>query len=313
MVSGMIQCEDLSKHFGTFKAVEGINLNVAPGEVLAVLGQNGAGKTTTVRMLTSILSPTRGWAKVAGYDVTRDQDRVRASTGVLNEMHGLYGRMTAIEYLDFFGQVYSLDRERRVKRTNELLEYFGLAYAAKRKSGEYSKGMRQKLALARALMHEPPVLLLDEPTSAMDPESAQLVRVEIARLRSSQRAIIICTHNLIEAEMLADQIAIMYHGRVLLQGTLPTLRQQLLGSMEYEVKFSGEWNPNSLHIPPGVSLAEHGVDFFRYRVENPQEANPLILKQLVQSNVSVVSMQEVSRSLELIYLRAMSLAAEGAL
>ncbi len=309
----MIECEDLTKHFGTFKAVEGINLNVAPGEVLAVLGQNGAGKTTTVRMLTSILSPTRGWAKVAGYDVTRDQDRVRASTGVLNEMHGLYGRMTAVEYLDFFGQVYSLDRERRVKRTNELLEYFGLAYAANRKSGEYSKGMRQKLALARALMHEPPVLLLDEPTSAMDPESAQLVRVEIARLRSSQRAIIICTHNLIEAEMLADQIAIMYHGRVLLQGTLPTLRQQLLGSMEYEVKFSGECNPNSLHLPPGVSLAEHGSDFFRYRVENPQDANPLILKQLVQSNVSVISMQEVSRSLELIYLRAMSLAAEGAL
>ncbi len=309
----MIQCEDLTKHFGSFKAVENINLNVAPGEVLAVLGQNGAGKTTTVRMLTSVLSPTRGWARVAGYDVTKDQDRVRASTGVLNEMHGLYGRMTAVEYLDFFGQVYGLDQAQRKKRADELLEYFGLAYAAHRRSGEYSKGMRQKLALARALIHEPPVLLLDEPTSAMDPESAQLVRIEIARLRSSQRTIIICTHNLIEAEMLADQIAIMYHGRILLKGTLLELRQQLLGPMEYEIKFSGAWNANSLQLPAGVSLAEQGEGFFRYRVENPQVANPLILQQMVQFNVPVVAMQEVSRSLELIYLKAMALVAEGKL
>lgn len=309
----MIQCEDLTKHFGTFKAVESISLNLQPGEVLAVLGQNGAGKTTTVRMLTSVLPPTRGWAKVAGYDVTKDPDRVRASTGVLNEMHGLYGRMTAIEYLDFFGQIYSLDRVQRAKRSRELLEYFGLSYAAHRRSGEYSKGMRQKLALARALMHEPPVLLLDEPTSAMDPESAQLVRVEIARLRSSQRTIVICTHNLIEAEMLADQIAIMYQGRMLLKGTLTELRQRLLGPIEYEVKFTGEWNAHSLQLPAGVSLAETGAGFFRYRVENPQDANPLILKQLIQANIPVVSLQEVSRSLETLYLKAMALAVEGAL
>ncbi len=309
----MIQCEDLSKHFGSFKAVEAINLDIRPGEVLAILGQNGAGKTTTVRMLTSILSPTRGWAKVAGYDVTKDHDLVRASTGVLNEMHGLYGRMTAIEYLDFFGQVYSLSSEQRKKRSHELLEYFGLAYAAHRRSGEYSKGMRQKLALARALIHEPPVLLLDEPTSAMDPESAQLVRIEIARLKSSQRTIVICTHNLIEAEMLADQIAIMYHGRILIKGTLAELRQRLLGPMEYEIKFSGEWNANSLNLPPNVSLATHGAGFFRYRVEDPQAANPLILQQMFRSNVPVVAVYEVSRSLELIYLKAMALAAEGAL
>src|SRR5690348_16998408 len=145
----MIQCEDLTKYFGTFKAVEGINLEILPGEVLALLGQNGAGKTTTVRMLTSMLAPTRGWAKVAGYDVVKNPDEVRASTGVLTEQHGLYGRMTGFEYLDFFGQVYGLSAGLRQKRTNELLEYFGLAAAAQRRSGEYSKGMRQKLSLAR--------------------------------------------------------------------------------------------------------------------------------------------------------------------
>lgn len=309
----MIQCEDLTKHFGTFKAVEGIHLDIHAGQVLALLGQNGAGKTTTVRMLTSMLVPTRGWAKVAGYDVVRDPDKVRASTGVLTEQHGLYGRMTGYEYLDFFGQVYGLGRELRLRRANELLEYFGLADAAQRRSGEYSKGMRQKLALARALIHEPPVLLLDEPTSAMDPESAQLVRNEIARLRSSQRTIIICSHNLIEAEMLADQIAIIYHGRILLKGTLNELRERLLGPAEYEVKLSGSWKWNGLELPLGVSVTEKGKNSFRYTTKNPREANPLILKQLAQSNALVMAMQEVPRSLEMIYLKAMAQAAEGVL
>jgi ABC-2 type transport system ATP-binding protein len=309
----MIQSEDLTKYFGTFKAVEGISLEIYPGEVLALLGQNGAGKTTTVRMLTSMLAPTRGWAKVAGYDVVRDPDKVRASTGVLTEQHGLYGRMTGFEYLDFFGQIYGLDNELRLKRTNELLEYFGLGAAAHRRSGEYSKGMRQKLALARALIHEPPVLLLDEPTSAMDPESAQLVRNEIASLRSSQRTIVICSHNLIEAEMLADKIAIIYHGRILLKGTLNELRERLLGPVEYEVKLSGRWKWNGLELPQGVNVTEKGKDSFRYTTENPREANPLILKQLIQSNVLVTAMQEVPRTLEMIYLKAMAQAAEGLL
>ncbi|PWH15215.1 MAG: ABC transporter ATP-binding protein [Anaerolineae bacterium] len=309
----MIECEDLTKHFDTFKAVEGVTLSVRPGQVLALLGQNGAGKTTTVRMLTSVLTPTRGWAKVAGYDVVQQPEQVRASVGVLTEMHGLYGRMTAHEYLDFFGQVYDLDPVRRKRRADQLLEYFGLAYAAHRRSGEYSKGMRQKLALARALIHEPPVLLLDEPTSAMDPESAQLVRHEIARLRSSQRSIIICTHNLVEAEMLADQIAIIYKGRILIQGTLDELRRRLLGPAEYHVKLSGHWQPQQMDWPAGVQLLRVEADGFFYQAENPAIANPLIIQQLIEQHAQVISVQEVPRTLEMLYLKAMSHAAEGVL
>jgi ABC-2 type transport system ATP-binding protein len=309
----MIHCEDLTKHFDSFKAVEGVNLHVQPGEVLALLGQNGAGKTTTVRMLTSVLAPTRGWAKIAGYDTVRNPSDVRASVGVLTEMHGLYGRMTGYEYLDFFGQIYSLDPARREKRAKELLEYFGLAQAGYRRSGEYSKGMRQKLALARALIHEPPVLLLDEPTSAMDPESAQLVRHEIARLRSSQRAVVICTHNLAEAEMLADKIAIIYHGRILLMGSLEELRQKLLGPAEYDIKLAGRHPLTGLRLPPGVSLLDVWEDGFRYRVENPILSNPLILQQLFEAKVPVVAVQEVPRTLEMLYLKAMLQAAEGVL
>ena len=172
--------------------------------------------------------------------------------------------------------------------------------------GEYSKGMRQKLALARALMHEPPVLLLDEPTSAMDPESARLVRDEIGRLKSSQRTIVICTHNLSEAEALADIIAIIYRGRILLSGTLEELKQQILGPVEYEVQLSEPWKADHLNLPEGVYLTENNGSRLRFRVERPREANPLIMRQLIESQASVVTLQEVPRSLEQVYLKAMA-------
>ena len=190
---------------------------LAPAKCWPCLGPNGAGKTTTVRMLTSVLRPTRGWARVAGYDVVDQPAQVRASVGVLTEQHGLYERMPADEYLDFFGQVYGLDARHAPEAHPGTAGTFGLGEYARRRIGEYSKGMRQKLALARALLHDPPVLLLDEPTSAMDPESARLVRDAIHELRSANRTIVICTHNLAEAEELADQIAIIRRGQIIAQ------------------------------------------------------------------------------------------------
>ena len=303
----MIECEDLSKKYnGDFWAVDGVTLNVQPGQILALLGQNGAGKTTTVRMLTALLNPTRGWARVAGYDVTKNPHQVRANVGVLTEQHGLYMRMTGLEYLDFFGKVYGLDAETRNKRNAYLLDYFGLSDAAKRRSGEYSKGMKQKLALARALIHNPPVLLLDEPTSAMDPESAQLVRNEIARLKSSQRTIIICTHNLAEAEALADTIAIIYRGKILLNGSLDELKLQVLGPAEYEAQFSEPFDVGELELPPGVELASRSATSLRFRVEAPQIVNPKIVFALTSRKAPLVSFQEVSRRLEQVYLKTMA-------
>jgi ABC-2 type transport system ATP-binding protein len=302
----MIETHDLSKHFDEFKAVDGVTLTVKPGQILALLGQNGAGKTTTVRMLTALLNPTRGWAQVNGYDVVKQASDVRASVGVLTEQHGLYVRMTGQEYLDFFGQVYRLDSAAREARNKYLLEYFGILDAAQKRIGEYSKGMRQKLALARALMHEPPVLLLDEPTSAMDPESARLVRDEIARLKSSQRTIVICTHNLAEAEALADIIAIIYRGRILLSGTLADLKRRVLGPVEYDVQLSEPWEVDGVQLPEGVMLIENNGSRLRFRVERPQESNPLLMRQLSQIQAPVVTLQEVPRSLEQVYLKAMA-------
>lgn len=302
----MIETHDLSKQFNDFWAVDGVTLAVKPGQILALLGQNGAGKTTTVRMLNSLLMPTRGWARVAGYDVVKDGAKVRASVGVLTEQHGLYMRMTGEEYLEFFGQVYHLDSQRRKSRRDYLLDYFGLAGASSHRIGEYSKGMRQKLALARALMHEPPVLLLDEPTSAMDPESARLVRDEIARLKSSQRTIVICTHNLFEAETLADMIAIVYQGRILMMGTLDELKQKVLGVAEYEARLSSGWSGDGLDLPSGVTLIERSSSHLRFRVECPLEANSSLMHELMSKRAPLMAFQEVPRSLEQVYLKVMS-------
>jgi ABC-2 type transport system ATP-binding protein len=302
----MIETNDLSKHFDDFKAVDGVTLTVKPGQILALLGQNGAGKTTTVRMLTALLNPTRGSARVNGYDVVMQAADVRASVGVLTEQHGLYVRMTGQEYLDFFGEVYRLSPAARAARKKYLLDYFGLSDVARKRVGEYSKGMRQKLALARALMHEPPVLLLDEPTSAMDPESSRLVRDEIARLKSSQRTIVICTHNLAEAEALADIIAIIYRGQILLSGTLDELKQHILGPVEYEAKLSQPWQADGLILPEGVTLIENIGSRLRFRVERPEETNPLLLRNLTNIQAPVVTLQEVPRSLEQVYLKAMA-------
>lgn len=302
----MIETHDLSKQFHDFWAVDGVNLSVPAGQILGLLGQNGAGKTTTVRMLTALLTPTRGSARVAGYDIVKNGRDVRASIGVLTEQHGLYTRMSANEYLEFFGQVYGLNPSHRITRRDQLLEYFGLAEAAHRRIGEYSKGMRQKLALARAMMHDPGVLLLDEPTSAMDPESARLVRDEIGRLKSSKRTLVLCSHNLTEVEALADQIAIIYRGRILKIGTLEELKINVLGVPEYEIKFSQDWDSGGLELPAGVSLISRTANSLKVRVERPQVSNLIMLNRLSAMAAPVMALQEEPRTLEQVYLKVMT-------
>jgi ABC-2 type transport system ATP-binding protein len=299
----MIETRGLTKRFESFLAVDGVSLTVQPGEVLALLGPNGAGKTTTVRMLTSILKPTAGWARVAGHDVAKDPAGVRASVGVLTEHHGLYFRMRAEEYLDFFGELYGLPRAVRRDRATQLLEQLGMREAVGRRLGEYSKGMRQKLALIRALLHDPPVLLLDEPTSAMDPQSAKLVRDAIAQLRSEKRAIILCTHNLTEAELLADQIAVIRRGRIITQGSPAHLKLELLGRPELELRAAAPLNGLVEDLADLVEVVASGADWLRYRAADPVAVNPLILQRLAEQHVPVVTLAEVPRSLEDVYLR----------
>jgi ABC-2 type transport system ATP-binding protein len=307
----MIETEDLGKKFNDFWAVDGITFSVQAGQILTLLGQNGAGKTTTVRLLTALFRPSRGKAYVAGHDVARQEREVRQSVGVLTEQHGLYVRMTALEYLDFFARLHHLAQPHRGHRIAELLEYFGLQNVASKRIGEYSKGMKQKLALARALIHEPPVLLLDEPTSAMDPESARLVRDEIGRLKSEKRTIVMCTHNLAEAEALADIVVIIYRGRILTSGALDVLKNDVLGPAEYEAQFSERWNSSHLPLPEGVRVTRKRGRALRLSIEHPYTTNAALLASIVSMQAPLVAFQEVPRSLEQVYLKVMERAQPG--
>ncbi|MGB9673946.1 MAG: ABC transporter ATP-binding protein [Anaerolineales bacterium] len=302
----MIETIDLSKDFDGVWAVDGLNLTVSTGQILALLGPNGAGKTTTIRMLTTILKPSRGKATIMGYDILTQAEEVRAHVGVLTEQHGLYPRMRAREYLEFFGNTYKMKQKILQNRIEELLFYFGLNEAQDKRLGQYSKGMRQKLALARALIHDPTVLLLDEPTSAMDPASARLVRNAIQQLRSKDRAIVICTHNLAEAEELADQIAIIQQGRLILQGSPAELKRRLTGKEKVFIHFLvNEKNPPP-KLDSVVKLVEMGKDYLVYETDQPEQVTPVILEQLIQQGLRIYSVERCENSLEEVYLNAVA-------
>lgn len=301
----MIEAHELTKIFDEFEAVKGVSLNVPAGAVLALLGPNGAGKTTTVRMLTSILAPTSGWARVAGYDVQQYPEVVRSHVGVLTEQHGLYERMKAVEYLDFFGRVYHLPADMRRKRSLDLMARFGLSDALGKRLGEYSKGMKQKLALVRAMLHNPPVLLLDEPTSAMDPQSAKQVRDAIVELQRDERTFLITTHNLTEAQQLANQIAVIRHGRIVASGTLDELSRRFVGDARMELRVRGELNGLAREIGDLVTVEEAGASWLIYRVPDPETTNPQLVRRLTGLGIDVVALAPISQTLEQVYLQIM--------
>ncbi len=302
----MIITEGLGKKFDDFTAVHDLSLQVEAGELLALLGPNGAGKTTTVRMLGAILKPTSGWAKVDGLDVVKGADQIRRSTGMLTEQPGLYLRMSGLEYLEFYGRLYGIPDDASRRRSLELFERFDMDGAATRRLGEYSKGMRQKVGLIRSMLHDPTVLLLDEPTSAMDPHSAKLVRDAIRELRDDKRAIILCTHNLAEAEMLADRIAIIKKGSIVARGETAELKQQLLGHPQLEVKVDQSLNGQIKEIDELVTVEWTRENVIRYRTEQPNVTNPKLVQCLHELGLGVISLHEVSQSLEEVYLRVVS-------
>lgn len=302
----MIEIVALTKRFGDLTAVDAVTLTVRAGEVLALLGPNGAGKTTTVRMLSSVLRPTSGHARVAGCDVVAQAPEVRQRVGVLTEAPGLYTRMSGREYLGFFGQLRKIDGSELSARIESLAAQFRMGDALDRRLSDYSKGMRQKIALMRTLLHDPPVLLLDEPTSAMDPASARLVRDALHRLREDEgRTILVCTHNLPEAEELSDRIAIIRQGRIVAQGTPAELKARLLGPplMELRVVIDPQDGVRDV-LERHVAVEAVGEGWVRYRTPDPATTNPQLVRALADHGVGVVTLSEVPQSLESVYLRA---------
>jgi ABC-2 type transport system ATP-binding protein len=299
----MISATDLHKSFRSMYAVRGISLEVGPGQVLALLGPNGAGKSTTVRLLATILRPSRGRAVVAGYDVVEAPEQVRRHVGLMTEYPALYSRMAASDYLLFFARLQGLSRSDATVRVQELLQRFNLWEARKRKLDTYSRGMKQKIALIRSMLHDPRVLFLDEPTTAMDPQSAHVVRESIMCLRDERRAILLCTHNLQEAEALADQIAVVRQGKIVAYGTAAELTHQLLGDPIWELHTAMPLNGVVEELHALTPLERCAPDRVRYRAADARAINPVLLERVHAAGISVISLSEIPRSLETVYLR----------
>jgi ABC-2 type transport system ATP-binding protein len=238
----IIQTTELTRHFGDHIAVDRLNVQIAQGEVFGFLGPNGAGKTTTVRLLNGVLAASSGAIQVFGLDPARQGSQIRQRTGVLTESPALYEALTARENLLIFGELYDVPASQLPDRASELLELFGLAERADDPAGSYSKGMKQRLSIARALIHDPELLFLDEPTSGLDPAAARQVQALIETLAQEKgRSIFLCTHNLLEAQRLCDRVGVISRGRLIAVGAPSELAGQL---------WHGEWIDIELGAPP---------------------------------------------------------------
>lgn len=301
-MSNAIETIALTRTFGQRTAVEQLNLQIPAGAVFGFLGPNGAGKTTTVRMLAGLIAPTSGSASVAGFRLGSDDHAIRQRVGLLTETPGLYDRLTALQNLVFFGKLYGLDVARAHQQARHYLDMLGLGQRADEIVGGFSKGMRQKLAIARALMHEPEIVFLDEPTAGLDPEAALVVREFIQTLRSSGRTIFLTTHNLPEADQLCDLVAI-FRTRLLEVGTPDALRTRLFGHGT-RIRLAGPVEPllRVAQMLPFVNAARVEGDQLLVTLDKPDESNPQLVRSLVEAGAAIRSVEPISASLEHIYL-----------
>jgi ABC-2 type transport system ATP-binding protein len=307
----MIRTEGLTKRFPASSrqgaetlAVDSIDLEVRKGEVFGFLGPNGAGKTTTVRMLCALIAPSSGRAWVNGHEIGREDKAVRSRVGILTETPGLYAKLDAVANLSFFARLYGV--EEVDTQVAKYLQMLGLWERRHEPVAGFSKGMRQKLAVARALLHEPPLLFLDEPTSALDPEAARLVRDFIEELRGQGRTIFLCTHNLDEADRLCDRIGVIRQ-RLIRVDTPAHLRQQLYGrGVLIRLRALAPHYIAAIERLPFVQRVVQVDGGLSVRLDDPAEHNPVLVRALVQAGADVQFVEEVSHSLESVYFDLMA-------
>jgi ABC-2 type transport system ATP-binding protein len=305
----VIHARGLRREFGRLVAVDDVSLDVPAGSVLALLGPNGAGKTTTVRLLAGLLAPSAGEASVAGCDVRTDAAGIRARVGLVTDSPGLLDRMTPVSYLDFFGRINGLDAATRRRRIDELLGLFELHDFRHARMAGFSRGMQQKVALARALLHEPSVVFLDEPTAGLDPLSARVVRELIVGLKQANRGIVLCTHDLDEAERLADTVAILRRGRVVALDTPAALRASMSSETLVQITLASPCVA-AVAIASSIACVSHPVStqpaHLTYRTTQPTQTNPQVIANLVAAGAKLISVTCTSPSLEDVYATALA-------
>jgi ABC-2 type transport system ATP-binding protein len=306
MTTPIISIENLTRRFGDTVAVDNLNLQVHAGEVFGFLGHNGAGKTTTVRLLNGVLESHGGQIRVLGLDPLADGPTLRARTGVLTESASLDLRLTARDNLRCYADLFGVPREHVASRVNELLAFFGLSEHADARVASFSTGMRQRLALARTLLHDPEVLFLDEPTSGLDPLAAHQVNELIASLSHDKgRTVFLCTHNLVEAQKLCDRVAVLEHGRLVALGTPAELARRYVRRLDVAIETDPEQVGAAQTLLANASALTRGQP----RRTNGgltvtvvgREAIPDLLSKLVAQGIRVYRMAANEPSLEDVY------------
>ncbi len=301
----MIDTEGLTKRFGDLTAVDNLTLHVNDGEVFGFLGPNGAGKTTTVRMLCCLISKTSGSAKIGNYEIGNKEDaiKIRKITGFVSDNVGLSENLTAYDNLDFFAKMYDCPQPQRKENIQRFLEMLGLWEKRNVLAGTFSKGMKQKLAIARALIHEPQVIFMDEPTANLDPEASKTVREFILQLKKEKKTIFLNTHNLDEAQRICDRVAIM-NTRLRAIGTPQELEKSVSGrktviGLEQQANDAVLKALNKLALK---NLSSEG-DTVTFDVEDPDRENSPVVEAIVQAGGHIKSINVVGSTLEDTYLK----------
>jgi ABC-2 type transport system ATP-binding protein len=306
----MIEVKDLVKNYGPFAAVDKITFSVPKGTILGLLGPNGAGKTTTMRVLTTSLPPTGGKAMVAGYDVVEEAQEVRRRIGYLPEIPPIYFEMTLISYLKFVADIKEIPKEKKANRIGEVLEMMDLTDMSKRLIGHLSLGYRQRVGLAQALIHDPEVLVLDEPTRGLDPKQILEIRKLIKSL-SGRKTIILSTHILPEVASTCDNVVIIDRGKVVAADSVDNLSQRLTGgkTLEVEVKGPGAEVEKALSKCEGVATVRalgretKGLSRFELSTDGAPETREAIFQCVVRNKWVLYQLNPVGMSLEEVFVK----------
>jgi ABC-2 type transport system ATP-binding protein len=304
MDQSVISTVDLSRRFGEIHAVDNLSIEVYRGEVFGFLGHNGAGKTTTVRLLNGVLLPTSGTINVLNFDPVSQGSQLRRQTGVLTETPSLEERLSGRDNLRIYGDLYGYPPEHLEDRVMEMLEHFQLVDKADERVSGYSKGMRQRLALARAFLHDPELIFLDEPTADLDPVAARDVRQLVKDLTGSGgHTVFLCTHNLGEAQELCTRVAVLENGRLIALGTPAELEQKFGGSEHLVIEVSPDTKPKAIQILQSQlgkveMTSDHGmIDMTGLH----HEAIPGLLRTLVSSGIDIYQVTPQQATLEDVY------------
>jgi ABC-2 type transport system ATP-binding protein len=305
MGKAMIDTTNLTRTFGNLTAVDNVTLHVEKGEVFGFLGPNGAGKTTTIRMLTCLISKTGGEATVGGYNIANPDDclKIRKMVGILPENVGLYESLSAYRNLDFYGQLYEVPEAKRRENIERLLKALGIWERREDAAGTFSKGTKQKIAIARALIHDPQVLFLDEPTANLDPEASKTVRDFIVELKKEKRTIFLNTHNLNEAERLCDRIAIL-KGKLIAVDSPRNLERSLYNRKTI-IHLDQISDPilaavKKLSVVKAVRPSDNKLIL---DMDNPEQDNPEVVRSIVMAGGNIQYVTELRSTLEDVYLK----------